>query len=64
MPDGARLSVSRGQLGPLCDGCGTALLFAECLTIDQEYLCPDCYASKSGVESATEPRSVGGLPMD
>ena len=64
MPDPSRLSVSRGQLGPKCDGCARPLIFAESMTIDADYLCIDCYTEKTGATGATEPKTVGGLPMD
>ena len=59
-----QLSVSRGQLGPICAGCDLPLTFAESLVIDDRYYCLECYEKITGVTSSTEPKEVDGLRMD
>ncbi len=59
-----QLSVARGQLGPKCGGCDTALIFAESLVIDDRYYCKECYGKITGVSGSTEPKEVEGLRMD
>ena len=61
MVDKSRLAVTKGQLGPICDDCGTLMTFGESCTIDSKFVCYDCYLSLTGAESSTDSNENPGL---
>jgi len=63
MVDKSRLAISKGQLGPVCDSCGTLMTFGESCTIDGKYVCWDCYVTLTGAEPSTDSNENPGLRM-
>ena len=63
MVDKSRLAISKGQLGPVCDICGALMTFGESCTIDDQYVCIDCYESQTGAASSTDSNPNPGLRM-
>ena len=63
MVDKSRLAISKGQLGPICDSCGTLMTFGESCTIDGEYVCWDCYVKLTGADASTDSITNPGLRM-
>ena len=61
MVDKSRLAISKGQLGPICDSCGTLMTFGESCTIDDEYVCWDCYVKLTGADTSTDSEPNPGL---
>ena len=63
MVDKSRLAISKGQLGPVCDSCGTLMTFGESCTIDERYVCWDCYVKLTGADTSTDSDANPGLRM-
>ena len=63
MVDKSRLAISKGQLGPVCDSCGTLMTFGESCTIDEKYVCIECYETLTGATSSTDSHPNPGLRM-
>jgi formylmethanofuran dehydrogenase subunit E len=63
MVDKSRLAISKGQLGPVCDSCGTLMTFGESCTIDEKYVCIECYETLTGATSSTDSQPNPGLRM-
>ena len=61
MVDKSRLAISKGQLGPICDSCGTLMTFGESCTIDGKYVCWDCYVELTGADTSTDSNENPGL---
>ena len=61
MVDKSRLAISKGQLGPICDSCGTLMTFGESCTIDGKYVCWDCYVELTGADTSTDSIENPGL---
>ncbi|MCH2638132.1 MAG: hypothetical protein MKZ56_07215 [Candidatus Thalassarchaeum sp.] len=61
MVDKSRLAISKGQLGPICDSCGALMTFGESCTIDEQYVCWDCYEKLTGATSSTDSNPNPGL---
>ena len=61
MVDKSRLAISKGQLGPICDSCGTLMTFGESCTIDGKYVCWDCYIELTGADTSTDSNANPGL---
>ena len=63
MVDKSRLAISKGQLGPVCDTCGELMTFGESCTIDEQYVCWDCYVTLTGATPSTDSDANPGLRM-
>ncbi len=61
MVDKSRLAISKGQLGPICDSCGSLMTFGESCTIDDKYVCWDCYVELTGAGTSTDSNENPGL---
>ena len=61
MVDKSRLAISKGQLGPICDSCGSLMTFGESCTIDEKYVCWDCYVELTGADTSTDSEPNPGL---
>lgn len=63
MTDKSRLGIHDGQIGPICDFCGSRLTFGQSIPIDSDFACFDCYQEVTSASSSTEGKVVTGLPM-
>ncbi|MDP6906637.1 MAG: hypothetical protein QF440_04395 [Candidatus Thalassarchaeaceae archaeon] len=64
MVDKSRLANTKGELGPICDKCGTLLTFGESCTVEQQYVCYPCYLELTGAEPAADTNPNPGLRMN